>query len=351
MQSFQSDLKYIREALNLLIDKLLPYIEQKQILQFCKVLKNKIADEKVTPFSIYMETQKNFEGSQTKPVRLNNTSDEKFTNSVLSKLKQAQTEFKNNTQQFTSIYNSVKENVESVYVTSQELQIMMNEKQLQMQNKAEQRQDQIRRVSIYSKQNKQQTDADVQEEKPKEYKTEIKSEDKNVIKSDNKIGSKNDLKLEPKSDIKTDFKYSFEGSKRDLFSTQEQIPNQRITPTNQQQGQIKVEKPFTQQSPLCYQQLKPQNITPQTSNNYPKTSPNSYTQLPPQKNSQTTPFTYVQQSSLGQILYTQSDSKQNSQMGSYVPNYDLLARVDQLLQKTKIGTQPQNNIPCLTNRI
>ncbi|CAD8153676.1 unnamed protein product [Paramecium octaurelia] len=350
MQSFQSDLKYIREALNLLIDKLLPYIEQKQILQFCKVLKNKIADDKVTPFSIYMETQKNFEGSQTKPVRLNSTSDEKFTNSVLSKLKLAQTEFKNNTQQFASIYNSVKENVESVYVTSQELQIMMNEKQIQMQNKAEQRQDQIRRVSIYSKQNKQKTDTDVQEEKPKEYKIEIKSVDKNVIKSDNKIGSKNDLKLETKGDINTDFKYSFEGSRRDLFSTQEQIPNQRITPTNQQQGQIKVEKPLTQQSPLCYQQLKPQNIV-QTPNNYPKTSPNSYTQLPLQKNSQTTPFTYVQQSSLGQIMYTQSDQKQTSQMGSYVPNYDLLARVDQLLQKTKIGTQAQNNIPCLTNRI
>ena len=53
-----------------------------------------------------------------KPVRLNTTLDEKFTQSVLSKLKQAQTEFKNNTQQFASIYNSVKENVESVYVSS-----------------------------------------------------------------------------------------------------------------------------------------------------------------------------------------------------------------------------------------
>ncbi|CAD8156873.1 unnamed protein product [Paramecium pentaurelia] len=344
MQSFQSDLKYIRDALTILIDKLLPYIEQKQIHQFCQVLKNKVADDKVTPFSIYMETQKNLEGSQIKPIRLNSTSDEKFTNSVLSKLRLAQTEFKNNTQQFASIYNSVKENVESVYVSSQELQIMMNEKQIQMQNKLESRQDKIRRVSIYSKQNKQKPDTDIQEEKQKEYKIEIKSEEKNVIKSDNKIGSKNELKFETKNDIRLD-------SKKDQCPTQDQIQNQRLNQQNQLQYQIKVEKSQPQQSPLSYQQVKSQNITPQTSTNYLQTPPHSYTQLPIQKNSQTNGFTYVQQSSSGQIQYTQSDQKQTSQIGSYVPNYDLLARVDQLLQKTKINTQAQNNIPCITNRI
>ncbi|CAD8071809.1 unnamed protein product [Paramecium sonneborni] len=356
MQSLQNDLKYIREALTILIDKLLPYIEQKHIQQFCRVLRNKVADEKVTPFSIYMETQKSFEGSQVKPIKLNSTQEEKFTQSVLSKLKQAQTEFKNNTQQFASIYNSVKENVESVYVSSQELQIMMNEKQVQ--NKQESRQDKIRRISIYSKQNKQNLDKDILEEKQKEHKIDIKSDQKQEIKSDNKMGEKNDQKLENKLenryDVRSDSKYSFEGSKKDLFTTQEQeVPNQRINQQNQSQQQIKVEKFQTQQSPLNYQQAKSQNISPQPSYNYIQTSHNSYNQVPSQKNAQTTNFTYVQQQaqSSGQIIYTQNDQKQNSAIGSYVPNYDLLARVDQLLQKAKNNTQTSNNTPCITNRI
>ncbi|CAD8150997.1 unnamed protein product [Paramecium pentaurelia] len=356
MQSLQSDLKYIRDALTLLIDKLIPFIEQKQILQFCKVLKNKVSDDKVTPFSIYMETQKNFELSQVKPIRLNSTTDEKFTHSVLCKIRQAQIEFKNNTQQFTSIYNSVKENVESVYVTSQELQTMMNEKQLQ--SKVEQRQDKIRRVSIYSKQNRQKTDKDIQEEMPKEYKNEIKQEQNKEIKSDNKkIGQKNDIKVETKiekrDEVRSDSKYSFEGSKKDICTTQDILQNQRINHQNQSQQQIKLEKPQSQLSPMNYQQVKSQNISPQPSYNYIHTPPHSYTQVPLQKNSQTSNFTYIQQSSQqsGQILFTQSDQKQNSQIGSYVPNYDLLARVDQLLQKTKSNIQTQNTTPCLTNRI
>ncbi|CAD8065300.1 unnamed protein product [Paramecium sonneborni] len=351
----KSDLKYIREALTILIDKLLPYIEQKHIHQFCKVLKNKVADEKVTPFSIYMETQKSFEGSQVKLVKQNTTTDEKFTQSVLNKLKQAQVEFKNNTQQFASIYNSVKENVESVYVSSKELQIMMNEKQIQSQ--AESRQDKIRRVSIYSKQNKQNIDKNIiLEEKQNDYRIEIKSDSKQEIKLDSKIGQKNDIKLELKldsrNDMRSDSKYSFDGSKKEISFIQEQIPNPRINQQNQSQQQIKYEKFSTQQSPLSYQQIKSQNISPQPSYNYIQTSPHSYTQVSQQKNPQSTNFTQVQQSSQssGQILFTQSDQKQTSQIGSYVPNYDLLARVDQLLQKTKNSPQIQNNTPCLTNR-
>ncbi|CAK62320.1 unnamed protein product (macronuclear) [Paramecium tetraurelia] len=354
MQSLQSDLKYIRDALTLLIDKLLPYIEQKQILQFCKTLKNKVADDKVTAFSIYMETQKSFEASQVKAIKLNSTSDEKFTLKVLTKIRQAQTEFKNNTQQFASIYNSVKENVESVYVSSQELQTMMNEKQTQ--NKVESRQEEIRRVSIYSKQNRQKTEQDISEEKAKKYKIEVKPEQNKEIKSDNnKFVQKVDQKSEIKQDKreKSDSKYSFEGSKKDISSAQDLLQNQRAIHQNQSQQQNKLEKPQAQLSPINYQQVKSQNISHQSSFNYLHTQPNSYTQVPLSKNSQTNNYTFVQQSSQSQkqILYSQSDQKSNSQMGSYVPNYDLLARVDQLLSKTKSNIQTQNTTHCLTNRI